>query len=385
MKHKISFVILIAVSVLLVSQDYGYIDSNNGYGNLKLVARIPEMSYEKGIVDKRGDIKSLEKLIVLPYMDALGRIRYLNKSGEAYAFSTVTGKTEKLVSIPSKHTSGCLISFLPLETNKIGCYYINGGLIINRIGMKDTYIDVKVQKVGELIGGIDVIFAQENLFVLYMENETGIGEDTYLGFYVFENGSYKILKFDELLPAMKKYDSGVFYSNGLFDGSGIISIRKSYEHRFNNVRIPDISEEQSGSCEAELFDAEGNIWLVKWNEYSEPDDMHDPNSYAFQAYQAGMSLGYTLHAKPDNLFVFYAGRTYGYEGEDYHAEVTDSGLRVRTQPTTSAMILANLKKGDKVQVIATGPKETINGVTAHWLRIIAPDGMVGWAFGGFLR
>lgn len=66
------------------------------------------------------------------------------------------------------------------------------------------------------------------------------------------------------------------------------------------------------------------------------------------------------------------------------ATVTDSGLRVRGEPNTSGAILTKLEAGTIVRALATGPNEVIDGKESRWIRVVLPDGMLGWVFAAYL-
>jgi len=60
-------------------------------------------------------------------------------------------------------------------------------------------------------------------------------------------------------------------------------------------------------------------------------------------------------------------------------------LRVRDAPSASSLIATTLDLSAEVQVLETGPVETIGGTTAPWVRLLAENGFTGWAFSGFLE
>jgi hypothetical protein len=65
--------------------------------------------------------------------------------------------------------------------------------------------------------------------------------------------------------------------------------------------------------------------------------------------------------------------------------VTDN-LRLRdTADVSSATIITTLQKNTMVQVLVTGKTETIDGITAPWVKVMSDTGYVGWCFSGYLK
>jgi hypothetical protein len=64
---------------------------------------------------------------------------------------------------------------------------------------------------------------------------------------------------------------------------------------------------------------------------------------------------------------------------------TTDRLRVRDNPTTDSAIVTTLDTGTQVQVLETGNQETIGGITAPWVKMLAENGFTGWAFSGYLE
>jgi hypothetical protein len=64
---------------------------------------------------------------------------------------------------------------------------------------------------------------------------------------------------------------------------------------------------------------------------------------------------------------------------------TLDNLRLRDTASTSAKLVTTLPKGTEVQVIETGPATTIDGISAHWVRVTSGNGYTGWCFGGYLE
>ena len=64
---------------------------------------------------------------------------------------------------------------------------------------------------------------------------------------------------------------------------------------------------------------------------------------------------------------------------------TTDRLRVRDNPDTGSAIVTTLDTGTGVQVLETGATETIGGITAPWVKVLAENGFTGWAFSGYLE
>ena len=67
------------------------------------------------------------------------------------------------------------------------------------------------------------------------------------------------------------------------------------------------------------------------------------------------------------------------------SHTTADRLRVRDDPATDSLIVTTLDADAEVQVLETGPVETIGGTTAPWVRVLTANGFTGWAFSGFLE
>jgi hypothetical protein len=61
------------------------------------------------------------------------------------------------------------------------------------------------------------------------------------------------------------------------------------------------------------------------------------------------------------------------------------GLRLRSQPTTSAPVVTSLGRGEEALALGkTDSSDRIDGLTAPWYRVLMSTGQIGWAFGGYL-
>jgi uncharacterized protein YgiM (DUF1202 family) len=64
---------------------------------------------------------------------------------------------------------------------------------------------------------------------------------------------------------------------------------------------------------------------------------------------------------------------------------TNANLRLRESAIVTAQPIATLRKGTIVKVIEKGKVQTINGITAPWVKITTSDGYTGWCFSGYLE
>ncbi len=72
-------------------------------------------------------------------------------------------------------------------------------------------------------------------------------------------------------------------------------------------------------------------------------------------------------------------------------------LRLRKTELTSSEVITTMQKGTPVKIVATGRKETIDGITGNWVQVEVqsggkdrngspiPAGTTGWCFGGYLE
>jgi len=63
---------------------------------------------------------------------------------------------------------------------------------------------------------------------------------------------------------------------------------------------------------------------------------------------------------------------------------TKENLRLRENYNTSSNVVTTMLKGTEVQIFETGPNDTIDGITAPWVRVVSGTGFVGWCFSGYL-
>lgn len=59
-------------------------------------------------------------------------------------------------------------------------------------------------------------------------------------------------------------------------------------------------------------------------------------------------------------------------------------LRLRKEESTASAILQTMDRGTPVKITALGKKQTIDGITANWVKVQLDNGTEGWCFGGYL-
>lgn len=63
-----------------------------------------------------------------------------------------------------------------------------------------------------------------------------------------------------------------------------------------------------------------------------------------------------------------------------------SNVRLRSEPDTSKdNRIANILKGDSVELLEVGKTENIDDITAPWFRVKTANGIIGWVFSGYLQ
>ncbi len=64
---------------------------------------------------------------------------------------------------------------------------------------------------------------------------------------------------------------------------------------------------------------------------------------------------------------------------------TTDNLRLRDEPNTSSLMVTTLSNDSAVQVLETGEIQTIDGITAPWVKVLSESGYTGWCFSGYLE
>ncbi len=63
---------------------------------------------------------------------------------------------------------------------------------------------------------------------------------------------------------------------------------------------------------------------------------------------------------------------------------TTDNLRLREKAAATSLIVTTLNKGTAVQLLETGAMQTIDGITAPWVKVLSETGYTGWCFSGYL-
>jgi hypothetical protein len=82
------------------------------------------------------------------------------------------------------------------------------------------------------------------------------------------------------------------------------------------------------------------------------------------------------------LYFFCINGLYADENIMTHY-VTDN-LRLRNNNTLSSLIITTLPKYTALRIIETAKSETIDGITAPWIKIESQTGYIGWCFSGYV-
>jgi len=59
-------------------------------------------------------------------------------------------------------------------------------------------------------------------------------------------------------------------------------------------------------------------------------------------------------------------------------------LRLRKEEDTTSETMLKMERGTFVRITALGKQQTIDGITANWVKVELEDGTEGWCFGGYL-
>jgi hypothetical protein len=62
-----------------------------------------------------------------------------------------------------------------------------------------------------------------------------------------------------------------------------------------------------------------------------------------------------------------------------------NNLKLRIGDTLSSSTITTLPKYTALKIIETGKSETLDGITAPWIRIESQTGYTGWCFSGYVR
>lgn len=190
----------------------------------------------------------------------------------------------------------------------------------------------------------------------------------YASILVEPDGTWKELNHEETLEFLQdkgtdfRYDGKyLFYKNNVLRGSRDIIDDDGNQYSgisimINSKNVFTMKTPDDLNISSTMFDPEGNFWAVAYT----PDEKRNP-------------------------VIYYAGRDWGYTENPRQAITTTNNLRLRLRADTGALILSSLPNASPVTILKTGPSETIDGLTAPWYKIKTVDGLIGWAFGGYIQ
>ncbi len=230
-----------------------------------------------------------------------------------------------------------------------------GAIVVERLGGKSTRIMIPLSK-------------DENPILMWnrlclFRNQV---DDKYRGYLIGQDGSYRVLEDAEVVPWLLGQSKAFSYRSGVlyYGSANLLSVTSGFDDEMNlywgrTVFFPDGTQleiQRESTDRSYFFDYEGNFWETGWT-----DD------------------------KAKNPILYYAGRDWGYREPPKKAVTTEAGLRIRLRASTEAFVLGSLGKGEAITILKTGETATLGGVTAPWYRIKKADGLIGWAFGGFIK
>jgi hypothetical protein len=70
------------------------------------------------------------------------------------------------------------------------------------------------------------------------------------------------------------------------------------------------------------------------------------------------------------------------ENRTYRSEFN---LRLRSRPDTGGTVLVTIPKGTRVKLLEIGKTETVDNISAPWVKVLLEDGREGWCFSGYLK
>jgi hypothetical protein len=86
------------------------------------------------------------------------------------------------------------------------------------------------------------------------------------------------------------------------------------------------------------------------------------------------------------ILLLYVFCIYGlYADENVMTHYVTDNLRLRSGDTLSSLTITILPKYTALRIIETGKSETIDGITAPWIRIASQTGYMGWCFSGYVK
>lgn len=290
---------------------------------------------------------------VKPSFDKLGQLVFILSDGRQRNYNaSLVESVDKPVNIEPYYNGGS-----KMESLAVSGYWMLGKLLVTRVGTKEIEI-VALHSNSET-----AILAWGQLMLVGLRSGSGV---VYRGYLFNVDGTYRVLEDAEVVPWLLGQSKAFSYSGGtLYYGKAKLTRPfEGFDDDGNLYNGPAMYPPSGGhvtfggftSERGFQFDYEGNYWGIGWT-----DD------------------------KAKNPILYYAGRDWGYREPPKKAVTTDSGLRIRLRASTDAFVLGSLGKGEALTILKTGETVTLGGVTAPWYRIKKADGLIGWAFGGFIK
>jgi hypothetical protein len=193
---------------------------------------------------------------------------------------------------------------------------------------------------------------------------------------------------------------GISYTSFLFNKDGTVNTlnnARTLEYTKNNLKYCTIMggyiyyKGNKLFQAVDQFDDDGNqynsriVQIDNYNKYSIVSNLDENYLPALFDNEGNFwQISYSSDNK-QNVTLYYSGRDWGYHQPPKRAMCTSENLRIRLRATTDAFILGKLTNDQFITIIKTGENETIDGKNAPWYRIKTADGIIGWAWGGFIK
>jgi hypothetical protein len=361
MKRYIYEALLLCLSVMLASQEERTI-------SFRKVATFSDLTQQ----DIYKTFEPGPPPYAWPWVDGEGKWNFILKTEKQRIYSPdlKTNAEKTIDTMPFRAPSGVDIiknkdfSILMIyrdfaDDNDLNNTFTGGAFIINRQGSRYS------STVNRVPGNYFPIMIYDHLLVFR------IGTDgfEYTGYLIHDDGSLETYNNNMIKDYIKtRYKGFRAHSDGCFV--------------LNNIELSS----------ATLFDDDGNGinpggWMAKLTNGEKIVFKNEPgrSSFSFEPDLEGNLWQVYYEGADKHAVLYYAGRDWGYEDLPKDAVVIDDGLRIRLRRSTDAFVLGFLSKGQKITVLKTGEQATIGGITAPWYRIKKADGLIGWAFGGYIK
>ncbi|MBN1243185.1 MAG: SH3 domain-containing protein [Spirochaetales bacterium] len=194
----------------------------------------------------------------------------------------------------------------------------------------------------------------------------------YVVYLVSPDGSARRMEHDEALASLPENVPGVTVKDGIiyYKGNGLT----------RNLSFSQVDDDGNFYSGRTVYQGSKDLGTI-----NSTTDSYDNYMQSFIHNEGNFwAMDFTKDEK-QSLVLLYSGRDWGYRESPRKAVTTDSGLRIRLRASTDAFVLGSLGKGEAITILKTGVIATIGGITAPWYRIKKADGLIGWAFGGYIK